>query len=292
LILAFTLAAATAWACGGGDGDDTIDIGDGEVNVSDDLPDDFPDDFPIYDGADFQNAITGEQGGVEGLIATWETDDSFDDVKSFYDSEFSDGPWTSTGSGTTGDESAFWSVQNTDDEKAGFVTILGADGKTNISVVISDELSDLPTVESDEGDSGDDEGSGDGEDDGSGGGSGDDVPAADLPEESELPDDFPSDEVPLPDDIRVTSSSSFASGGVTTHIVEFYSQDSVDDLASHFKDEYEGRGWTQSFQTESDGQVYAAYAENADATGTTVTVTITESLVEGYNTVGLTVTTQ
>ncbi len=297
LLLLTAVVALTAWACGGGD-DKTIDIpGGGQVNVSDDIPDEFPDDFPIYDGADFQTSFSGEQDGVEGLIATWQTDDSFDDVKAFFDGEFEGGSWTSTGDGTTGSESAFWSVQNADNDKGGFVTIVTSDGKTAISVVISDDLSDLPTGDGSSGDdssSGDDDSSGDdsssdGDDSSSDDSS--DPPSAELPDEADLPDDFPSDVVPLPDDIRVTNASSFSTGGVESFIIEFYSKDSVDDLATHFKDGFEGKGWSQSFQTESDGQVYATYAENADATGAVVTVTISESEVDGYNNVGLTVTT-
>jgi hypothetical protein len=283
LLLLAALVALTAWACGGGD--DKTDLpGGGEVNVSDDLPDEFPDDFPIYDGADFQGAVTGQQGGVEGLVATWETGDDLDDVQAFYDGEFSgDGPWDSTGDGDTGD-SAFWSVQNTGDDKSGFVTVASADGTTTIAVVISDDLADLPTEDDADSGSGDEAPPDDG---GSNSGS------ADLPAEADLPDDFPSDDVPLPDDIRVTNATSFTTAGVTSFLVEFYSQDSVDALAAHFKDELEAKGWSQSFQQESGDGVYAAYAENPDdATGSVVTVTIAESEVDGYNTVAMTVTSQ
>jgi hypothetical protein len=289
------LVAATAAACGG-DGDKKIDVpGGGEVNVSDDLPDDFPDDFPIYDGADFEGSFSGEQDGVAGIVANWTTGDDIDEVRTFYDDEFSgDGDWTAETDGTTGD-SSFWSVRNSSGDEAAFVTAATDGDKTNITVVISDDLNDLPADDGNDSSSGgddsssDDGSSSDADDSDSGDdpGSGD----ADLPEEVDLPDDFPSD-VPLPDNIRVTNAFSSSTGGVDTFIVEFLSQDSIDDLSAHFKNEFEGKSWTQSFHSESNGQVFDTYAENDEGTGTAVTVTIYESTVSGYNTVALTVTSQ
>ena len=72
-------------------------------------------------------------------------------------------------------------------------------------------------------------------------------------------------------------------------VIEFLSQDSVDDLATHFKDSFEGQGWSQAFQQETQGTIVASYAENADGTGKAVTLTIAESSYEGYNTVSFSI---
>jgi hypothetical protein len=276
-------------ACGGGD-DDTIDIGDGEVSIGDDLPDNFPDDFPIYDGADLEGAVTGESEGIEGTVATWTTGDDLADVVAFYDDAFTDGPWTSSADGTAGGGS-FWAVENEAGDKAGYVQVAGADDGVSIVATVGDN----PDASAD---SGDDEGDGDEPTPDSDGpasdpddsDTGDDPGSADLPEEVDLSAEFPTDQVPLPDDIRITSSSSVNAGGVQSHIVAFYSQDSADELAAHFKTELEGNGYTQSIETSDENGSYAAYAENEDGTGAIVIVTITESSTEGYQEVGVQVT--
>ena len=297
MVLAAVLAL-TAWACGGGDDDDG-NGGDGNVDVTDacagdlpgDLPDDvseadegdFPDDLPIYDGADFECGFSGEDTGT-GLVGVWSTDDSVEDVKAFYDEELSgDGPWTSQSDGTSAD-SSFWAVTHEDDGQGGLVTVLSDGDNTAITVVISDDLGDISGGdETPTGSAGDEPTPDDGA---TGSGS------EDLPDEVDLPDGFPSDDVPLPDDARVTGASSFSTGGVTSFIVEVYSQDSIDDLAAFFKSEFEGQGWTQVVQTNVSGEIVATYAENADVSGTVVNISITESSVDGYNTVGLSVTAQ
>ena len=314
VMVLMALVALTAYACGGGDDDngDGGNGGDGDGGdvtgscgdvpgivggVSDDLSDDFPDDFPIYDGADFKCGYNGESNGVSGVAGIWGTGDDIDDVKTFYDDELGgDGPWTAASDGTSAG-SSFWIVSH-DDGKGGIVTVTEDGDDVAITVVISDDLNDLPNGDGDssDGDSGsdDDDSSSDGDSGDDDGPTSDNDPGivdGDLPEEVDLPDDFPTD-VPLPDDIRVTNAFSSSSAGIDTFIVEFLSQDSIDDLRSHFKDAFEGQSWTQSFQSESNGQVFDTYAENDDGTGTAVTVTISESDVSGYNTVGLTVASQ
>jgi hypothetical protein len=290
--------ALTAWACGGGDDDDGGGDGGNGGDVTDacgadlpgnipGLPDaadeagegDFPDDLPIYDGADFECGFSGETDGSSGMVGIWSTGDSVDDVKAFYDGEFSgDGPWTSESDGTAAG-SSFWTITHEDDAQSGFVTVLADGDNTAITIIVGDEFADG----GDGGDTPDDAGERTPDDSRSG--------SSDLPDEAELPDDFPSD-IPLPDGARVTNASSFTSGGVTSHVVEIYSQDSIDDLASFFQSEFEGQGWTQTLQTESNGEIFASYADEPDATGTLVTISITESGVEGYNLIGLSVTSQ
>jgi len=268
--LTVAIVSLAAFACGGGD-KKTIDTGNGELTIGDELPDSFPDDFPIYDGADLQSAVEGEQEGISGTVATWETDDDFEKVKKFYDDALKDGPWKSVGDGTIAD-SAFWSVENSAGDKQAYIQIADAD-PTTIVVIVGDAAGDIiPDSGSDDSDSGSDSGGGE------------------LPEEVDLPDDFPSDRVPLPDDIRITNASSVNVSGAQSFLVQFYSKDSTDDLAAFFKDELDGNGFTQSIQTSQDGGVYAAYSENDDGTGAIVIVTVTDSDVDGYRQVTLQIT--
>jgi hypothetical protein len=281
-----------AVACGGGD-DDTVDIpGGGQVSTSDDIPDEFPDDFPVYDGADVQGSITGEDDDREVVTVTWQTDDSQEDVQNFYEEEFENGPWEAESTGTF--SGGLGSLVARKGDKVGSVLIAEADGKTQIVVSIGDAEG--------LGDSGDGDGTDDGDsgDGGSGdedeptpdsGDSGGDEPDAELPEEAELADDFPTSEVPLPDGARVTSSSSFATGGVKTFFAEFYSEDSIDELADYYAGELtEAEGWGQSFTTEQNGEKFASYIKGEDAAGVSVNLSITPSEVDGYNKVALTVT--
>jgi hypothetical protein len=294
--LALGIVALTFAACGGDD--KTIDLGDGdEVTVSEDLPDEFPDDFPIYDGADFQNSIRGEQDGIEGIVATWTTGDDIDDVKAFYDDEFAGGPWTSTSSGEAGG-SAFWTAEHSDTGKVAYIAISPGDDVTIIATVGDDpDQASSGDDGDDSGDGGDgssddaDDSGGDGSDDGSGDGStgsGD----ATLPDEVDLPAGFPDDEVPLLDDAHVTSANTITSNGITMYTVSFYTKDSAQDVASHYKDDLEGKGYTQSIQTSDGSGIYAAYAENDDGTGWTVIVTASDADVEGYRQVVLQVSGQ
>ena len=297
LLWGATLSLLFAAACGGGDGDETIDVGDGEVSISDDLPDDFPDDFPVYDGADVQGSFAGENEGVAGVVVTWTTGDDYDDVVAFYESEFEDGPWTTTSNGEGGGTS-YWTVENDEDNKAGYVAVSGGDETTIIATVGDDEGQDAGE--------GDDDGSGDSEtpddaDDGDGstsdpddGDTGDDQGdegSADLPDEVELADGFPSD-VELPDDTHIVSSQRISSGGVTAHTVVFYTQSSVDEVGEYFKSQFEGKGYAETLNTSGGGAVSAVYSENEDGTGKVVVLSAGESEVEGYNTVSLQVTQQ
>jgi len=284
------LGVALFAACGGDD-KKTIDTGDGKVTVSDDLPDEFPDDFPIYDGADLQNSYQGESEGVSGIIATWTTGDSAEDVANFYESEFDGDDWKKQSSGNSGGGS-FFVVLNKDESKAGYLIISEADGDTQIIATVGDNDGSLTGDGSSDGSSGDDGEDTSGEDSSGndGSSSGDDgSSSAQLPEEQDLDDDFPSDKVPLPDDSRVTSSSSLSSGGQDTFFVEFYSKKSTDELRDYFKDTLTGKGWTEALASESDGDVYLTYAsEDASATSG-VTVIITDADVDGYRTVSLSV---
>lgn len=280
------LMLGVLFAACGDDNERTFETDNGDVTVSEDLPDDFPDDFPIYPDADLEGSARGEEQGTEGYVVTWQTNDDEEDVIAFYDEEFGDDkPWREVSRSEVGG-STFYAVTNEDESLAGTLYITRENGNVSIVAIVGEEglLDDGVTPDGDGGDAtpdeSDDSGSGD---DASGGGS--------LPEEEELSDDFPEDRVPLPDDIRVTNSTSIQSGETSTHLVEFYSEMSVDDLRSYFGDELTGNGWTEVFSTDQDGETLLSFsASDSGAVGAGVTVVIRESDVEGYRTVTLTVT--
>jgi len=275
-------------ACGGGD-DKTIDTGDGKVTISDDLPDEFPDDFPVYDGADLQGSYQGESEGVSGTVATWTTGDSADDVTNFYKDKLNGDNWKIQSSGTSGGGS-FFVVLNKDESKAGYVVIGEADGDTSIIVTVGDNDGSVSGDDSGDNASGDDVEDTSGEDNAGDDGSSDEGSTdAQLPEEQDLSDDFPSDRVPLPDDSRVTSSSSISSGGQNSFFVEFYSKKSADELRDYFGDTLTGKGWTEALASEADGDVYLSYTNSETSATASVTVIITDADVEGYQTVTLSV---
>ena len=273
VIMTVAMVSLAASACGGDN--KSLDLPGGGKITEGKLPDDWPDDFPVYGSAKLLGGVSEVVEGSAASTATWETSDSPDDVKQFYDDAFKDGPWLSESSGVIA-SGTFWLATKGDGAPA-YVTVVGGDGnKTLIVVVIGDTASD--TVDPGAGETPADAGSGSG----SGGG--------ELPDEVALPDDFPSDQVPLPDGIRITNASSVNAGGTQSFLIQLYSKDSVDDLAAFFKDELEGKGFTQSIQTSQDGGIYAAYAQNDDGTGAIVIVTVTESDVEGYRQVSLQIT--
>jgi hypothetical protein len=292
-VVAMVLMAALT-GCGGGDDKKTIDVGDGnKVTLDDDLPDSFPDSFPVYDGAHLEGAVQGNQDGIEGTVATWTTGDSFDDVTAFYKDAFDGGDWKLTTEGTVSG-TAYWAVENSDASKAGYVSVSDGDNVSIMAVVGDNPENASSNGSSDDGsdsgsDSSSDDGS-DGSDDGSDNGEDGSDGSVSLPDAVDLPNGFPSDQVPMPDDGRVSYANTITSNGVTSFMVNAYSKKSIEDLGNFYKDELEGNGFTQSVQT-SDGQgVYAAYSENPDGTGTVVVLTITEADIQGYQQVYVQVT--
>lgn len=275
-------AVMVGLACGGGGGKKTVDLGSGdEVTIGTELPDNFPGDFPIYDGADLQGAVQGEQDGIEGIVATWTTGDDFDDVTNFYKDEFDGGAWVTTTSGSAGG-STYWTVEQGNGGKVGYVAVSGGDEVTIIATVGDD-----PNVQSDtdESDGSSDEVSSDddrSDDEVSSGSDDGEADSANLPNEVDLPDGFPSDLVSFPDDTRITTSQSYSASGQETFMVGFHTKASASDVGEFYKSRLESEGYTQSLQTNDANGVYAAYAEHADGTGTIIVISVNQSGIEGY----------
>ncbi len=279
IAIACVSALLLAAACGGGS--KTIDVGNGDkVKVSTSLPDDFPDNFPVYDGADLEGAVEGEQEGIKGIVATWTTNDSFDDVKAFYEGKFEGGAWKSTLNGSAGG-SVYWSLDETDGDRVGYVAVSDGDKVSIIATVGNDPnlvSGGSETPGTDETPPASDPGTG------SGGGT------SELPDEVDLPNDFPSDRVPLPDDARLFTANAVSVGGERSFGLSLYTKDSIEGAAQSYQDKLEGSGYSQTFETSDANGEYALYAENSDGTGIVVGVTINEGDVEGYRLVVLSVT--
>jgi hypothetical protein len=288
MTLVFAIATLTV-ACGGG-GSKTVKVGDQEINLSDDKPGDFPDDFPEYKGAKIQGSFSGESEGQKGTVVTYLTDDSADDVKAFYEKEFEDGPWKATASGSFSGLGNF-AAENGD--TAAYVLISETDGKTSI-VVTYGSKSDFGIDGDANSSSNDDEATPEGDDSSSSSGGDSKSPTpSPLPDEVDLPDDFPSDRVPLPDGATVTSSSSFGSSGVQTYLIELYTKDTPKEVADYFAAEMPKHGWTNAFNTNSNGEYSVLFSGGDANSGSTEGLTMSAAASDdtpGYTVVTMSVT--
>jgi hypothetical protein len=269
LILAIA-ALATAAACGGDDGDTTVDLnGDGEVTAGDDLPDGWPDDFPVYGNADVTFGGRQTVDGNDSLVATWETDDDVGDVEVFYADAFQDGAWRTVRSLDV--EGTYTFFIEHQDGRAGQLLVGEDEGVTTIFAAIGEEFAadGAPIGDVDETPaSSPDENAGEDED---------------LPDRVDLPDSYPEDRVPLPEGARVTSAASSTASGVASHVVQFYSRDSIDDVDAFFKRELEGDGFSQTVQSAQGDARFLTYAEGDGISGMTVIITIANADVPGYS---------
>jgi hypothetical protein len=287
------MAALVAAACGGDS--KTVKIpGGGEVSSSDKIPDDFPDSFPKYGGAKVKGSVTGENQGISGTSVIWETDDSLDKVQSFFDDKFASGDWKSSSNGEAGG-TAYWSGESKDGKQVFYAGATESDGKTTISVVIGDNENPSSNDDSDDSElsSGDETATAVAEEEESSSSSEDEkspTPSA-LPDEVKLATDFPKDRVPFPSGARVTSSSSFGSGGNQTYIIELYTKDSPEDVATYFSDEMPKHGWSDSFESNSNGDFFVTFtAADTASTNEALVITAAESDTPGYTSVSVSVT--
>lgn len=284
-MLPVTLIAAIAVGCGGGGSKKTINIpGVGNVSTSNKLPSDFPSDFPTYKGADVQASTTGTYNGISGLYVVWQTGDSVDKVKSYFDDQFKNGSWKSNTTATTNGTS-YWVVDSPDHKKAGYVSVSDVNGKTSISAAIGDNTN--PSGSATESSSSSSEDTPESSDTASSSSSEDNTPvSADLPEAATLSSDFPKDRVPFPDNSRVTSSTSVSSNGQKNYYVEIYVKDSVSNVNDYFKNELPKHGWTDAFSSESNGSFIQTYSgatpSDPSGQGESLTVSVDTSDVDGY----------
>lgn len=271
--------AAIAVACGGDS--KTVKIpGGGEISASDKLPGSFPKDYPVYGGAKVLGSVSGTSEGITGATVTWETGDSLEKVTDFYEKAFGGGAWKSDSNGQIG-ESSFWAGESSDGKKAHYLLASSQDGKTSIIVTLGDNPNNDSSSSSDSKTS--TSGSSSTPDGGSSEDSSTPEPAT-LPAEVKISKDFPSDRVPLPSGARVTSSSSFGGGGTQTFSIELFIKDTPENVADSFASALEGKGWTNAFSSNSNGEYLVTFSSESEdgATAESVTVSTAESEVKDY----------
>ncbi len=287
LLIPVLLLAAIAVGCGGGE-KKTVKIGDTKVDVSGKIPSDFPGDFPKYKGANVQGAATGSQGGIKGTVVTWTTGDSVDKVTEYYTQQFKDGPWKSSTEGTA-NGSSYWMAESPDGKNTAYVMVSSSDGKTNIVAVVGPKDSSSSSSGDSTSTSGSSSSSEKTPSDSSSSDSSSQPTTSSsepLPDEVKLSKDFPSDRVPMPSGARVTSDSSFSSGGQKTSSVELYVKDKPENVSEFFKTEAPKKGWENAFSSQSNGEYLLTFS-TADSEG--LTIAIQESDTPGYAKVVLTV---
>jgi hypothetical protein len=278
-----SLLAATS-ACGGGDEKEiTLPGGNGEVKVSTsgDLPDEFPDDFPIFKDAKLIGAYTAEQEGQSGLVATWETDASTQEVTDFYKEELDKDPWQTAGTFASAEGSVISFTRTDGKDLGGGVTVAG-NGKTQVAVFLGEGAGLAPTSEATTEEQPTPEEKATPEEE---------QPAAqaELPDEVDLADDYPSDVAPIPDGARVTDASSFTSDGQSTFAVTYLTKDDPDSVADFYSSEVPGDGWSETGTFSSGGDVSATYANEAES-GNLVLTAAKSDTYEGYTEVNIILT--
>ncbi len=297
-VLIPALAAAVIVAGCGGGSSKTVNIpGGGQVSVSDKIPASFPKDFPVYKGASVKGSYSGNSNGVSGTVVTWETGDGIDKVKEFYSNAFQSGAWPTTANGDL-NGSAYWGGESSDGKKSFYTMISESDGKTTVIATVGDKPADSSSSssgsDSSSSSSNDDKtATAEANDSGSSSSSGPEKSptSSPLPPEVKVPKDFPTDRVPLPSGARVTSSSSFGSGGTKTFIVEYYVKDSPEKAADYFSTELPKHGWADSFSSNQNGEYFVTFTsgDTSASSNDGVTVNASESETSGYTKVGLTV---
>ena len=142
----FTFAVITAAACGGsasgsgsagtnssnsggsknsGGSGGSVNVG-GSVNLdpSVPMPKGFPTDFPVYSGARLTEAANfAASGGVSTFEMVWETKDSTDKVKTFYDDKLANGDWTITFSGSSNGSFSWTFARKSNDKASGILAV-------------------------------------------------------------------------------------------------------------------------------------------------------------------------
>ena len=293
------LAAVVAVGCGGGSSKTVKIPGGGEVSVSGKLPDNFPKDFPTYSGAKVTTSYSGKSQGISGTVVLWESGDSLDKVKSFFNDQFAKDAWKSSSDGEVND-SSYWAGENKDGTKSFYAGATRVDNKTTITVTIGDKPKDSSSdntpssgsskTSTSSGSSAKKTSTPSDSSSDSGNSESTPVPNTKLPAEVKISKDFPADRVPFPKGARVTSSSSFGGSGSKTYAVELYVKDTPENVGSFFSDELPKHNWTSGFSSESNGEYVETFsgAENATTTeGVTISAAVADDVTGGYTKVSI-----
>ena len=92
-----------------------------------------------------------------------------------------------------------------------------------------------------------------------------------------LPSNFPSDRIPVPGDVTVTSSSSIDGGDTLTYFVSFTTGRSVGDISDYYAGALKDRGWHKIIEQDTNGSHLASYSSKEDGSGDIINVTATPS---------------
>lgn len=92
-----------------------------------------------------------------------------------------------------------------------------------------------------------------------------------------LPSNFPSDRIPVPGDVTVTSSSAIDGGDTLTYFVSFTTGKSVGDISDYYAGALKDRGWHKIIEQDINGSHLASYSSKDDGSGDIINVTATPS---------------
>jgi hypothetical protein len=252
-----------------------------KVTTGGELPSDFPDDFPIFEGASLTGTVTGEQEGQSGYFATWETDASVQDATDYYKAALDKDPWKTAGVFSSGQGTVI-SFTRTDNENFGGVTISG-DGKTTIVAFLGEGAGAAPTEEAQVNEQPTPKTEATPEEE---------APSAqaELPDEVQLPNGYPSDVAPIPDGARVVDASSYTTDGQTTVAVSYLTKEDPDSIADFYGSKVPGNGWSETSRTSSNGEFFLSYENQAEG-GELVVSVVSSNDYTGYTDVTLVLTT-
>ena len=90
-----------------------------------------------------------------------------------------------------------------------------------------------------------------------------------------LPSNFPTDRIPVPDNVTVTNSSSIDGGDTLTYFVTFTIDKSVGDISDYYVGVLQDRGWHKIIEQDINGSKLVSYSSKEDGSGDILNVTAT-----------------
>lgn len=99
------------------------------------MPSNFPHDFPIYRGARLTQQGQYSSGGKSTWAMTWETLDALEPVGKWYETQFNQGDWTVTFSGSSSNNYSMTFNRKSNNNDGGLLGVSDGSGYTKIDVV-------------------------------------------------------------------------------------------------------------------------------------------------------------
>lgn len=107
-----------------------------EENLQTSIPEEFPDSFPVYPNSQVRDSWISQEDSILGMSVVWISDDSIDDISSFFKDAFSESDWRYQEIDST-EESFTLTVEK--EEISGFVGVTKEDDQSMISVTLGVE---------------------------------------------------------------------------------------------------------------------------------------------------------